>query len=109
MHAADWLAPRVFRQRERPRCACDDAGHRGSRLRCRDEFLRLRRLWLHGGLNRFFQQPAVGYWNSGGDWRRVAARGRRKTVRVAGFGQSVDGIRAFHYRRDLQRRSNREQ
>ena len=109
LHAADRLAARLFRQHERPRRASANARHRRRRLRRVDELLRLGGLRLHGGPDRFLQQPAVWHWHSGGDRRCVAARGRRKTVRVAGCGQGADGVRAFHHRGDLQRCRDREQ
>ena len=64
---------------------------------------------LHGWSDRIVEQSAVWHWNSGGDWRGVAARIRRETARVAGLGQSANGIRAFHYGGDLQRCRNCEQ
>ena len=80
LHAADRLGARLFREPERPRRASADARHRRRRLRRVDELLRLGGLRLHGRPDRFVQQPAVRHWHSGGDWRRVAARGRRETV-----------------------------
>ena len=62
-----------------------------------------------GRADRFLEQPVIGHWHSGCDWRRVTARNRRKTVRRAGRWQSTDGIRPFHDRGDLQRCSDCKQ
>ena len=86
-----------------------DAGHRRRGLCLSDELLRFGGLRLHGRLDRFIQQPALGHRHSGRDRRGVAARVRRQAIRRAGCGQGADGVRAFHHRRDLQRGRDREQ
>ena len=109
LHAADRLGSRLLRKHERTRRASANAGHRRRGLCLLDELLRLDGLRLHGRADRFIQQPAFGYWHSGGDRRGVASCLWRQAVRRAGCIQGADGLRAFHHRGGLQRRGNREQ
>ena len=109
LHVADRVAPRVFREYERTRCACRDTDNWRRGLHRVDELLRLGGNWLYGGPDWFVQQPALWHWNFGSDWRGVAARDRRKTVRIAGCWQVAHGVCPFHDRGDFLRCRNRQQ
>ena len=96
------VVARLLREQQRPRRAFADTHYRRRRLRCLDELFRFRGVRLHGGTDRFLEQPAVWHWHSSRDRRGVVAGDRRQTVRRPGRQQSADGIRAFHDRGDLQ-------
>ena len=97
-----------FANSQRSRRASAHARHRRRGLCRLDELLRFRGLRLHGGADRFVQQPAVGHWHSGRHWRSVVAGGRREALCRAGSEQSAHGIRAFHDRGRFQRRRDRQ-
>ena len=80
----------------------------GRRLRCVDELLCFRSVRVHGGVDRFLEQPVVWHWHFSRDRCGVVARDWRETVRRPGCQQGADGIRALYDRSDLQRCGDRQ-
>jgi putative OPT family oligopeptide transporter len=79
------------------------------RFLCRpDELLCFRRLRLHGGTDRFLEQPALGHRHSCRDRRGVAPCFWCEAVCLAGSGQGADRLRSLHHRCHIQRGSDRE-
>ena len=99
---------RLLRKPERTRRAHDNARDRRRLLCLSDELLCFGGLRLHGGTDRFIQQPTLGHWHSRCDRRCVATCARDKTLCRAGSDQSAYGFRTFHYRSDFQRGGDRQ-
>ena len=74
-----------------------------------DELLRLCRVRLHGGPDRFVEQSAFRHRHPRRDRRGVAACVWRQALCRAGCRQSAHGIRAFYHRGHFQRRRDCEQ
>ena len=102
-----WLLG-YFGKHQRSRRAFAHTHHRRRGLRRVDELLRFRGVRVHGGVDRFVEQPVVWHWHFSRDRCGVTAGDRRKTVRIAGCQQSADGIRALYDGSDLQRCGDRQ-
>ena len=73
LHVADRLGARLLRNNERTGRAFGDAGDRRRGLRLSHELLRFGGVRLHGGADRFVEQPALRHRHSRGDRRCAAA------------------------------------